>query len=126
MGNINFRMFLLELIGAFVYAGQLRLLEKYPQGPLTRYYVFNLIAMGIIFIWSYVGSAELPNLHILRRYLGIRILNVVLTGIGIAFETIPKLRDCLEASRWLIAVSFAVVSTYYLASRPWELKKNHT
>jgi len=81
-------MFILELVIAFVFAGQLRLLEKMPgEISVVRYYSSNLFVIGTIFFWSHLGGREISSLRGSQRYPWLRRFYVVFTLLGIAVET---------------------------------------
>jgi hypothetical protein len=119
-------MFVIELIVAFGFAAQLRLLDKAQGQEMTRnnmrfFYALHLAFLVTAILWSLVGSAQISALGKPTRYFGVRLLFVLIGISGIITESIKFSPVWLRRIRWIISSLLLLTIVYYSSTRPWEV-----
>lgn len=115
------QMFILELVIAILVAGQLRSIENLATANLVYFYAFHLLLMGSAFVWNTIGGKEAVILR-KHRFVRIRLVSSLWVGVGILGEISSDLEPYREMLRWIIALYFAITTTFYVRSKPWELR----
>jgi hypothetical protein len=123
------RLFFLEIVSAFGFAGQFRVLsEERINEEASRLWMFYVFQVGLILtmiLWSRILQRKAyrvaPRLYIIRA------IGWGMSVAGLLLERFWSTTRFLIAGRWIVASMLLLLSVFlfYAAGRPWRQFQMH-